>query len=96
MENTATKARPVGIDGHSAILAWGRQHGRLQAVVQEYRFSRRAGDPSSTAYAHATAAVVRLDPSVADPGTYAAVLIAWVEQEHRAWFWRCCRDRREL
>lgn len=80
----------------SPILAWGRQKGRLQEVVQEYRFARRAGDPSCQAHAHAAAVVARLDPAVVDPARYARVLIKWMEQEHREWFWRCCRDHHVL
>lgn len=79
-----------------AILAWGRQKGRLQEVVQEYRFSRRAGDASCKAHDYAAAAVARLDPSVADPANTARVLIKWMEQEHREWFWRCRRDHHVL
>ncbi len=87
-------SRPV-LDKH-AILAWGRRKGRLQEVVQEYRFSRRAGDASDKAHDYASAAVARLDLSVADPAIYAAVLIQWMEREHRDWFWRCCRDHHVL
>jgi hypothetical protein len=78
------------------ILAWGRQKGRLQAVVQEYRFSRRAGDASGKAHQYGAALVAALDPSVPDPKRYARVLIRWMEQEHRDWFWRCCRDHHVL
>jgi hypothetical protein len=79
-----------------AILDWGRQKGRLQDVVQEYRFARRAGDASYKAHEHAALAVARADPSVADPANYAGVLIEWAEKEHREWFWRCCRDHHVL
>ena len=79
-----------------AILTWGRQKGRLQEVVQEYRFARRQGDGRARAHADAALAVARLDPAVVDPKTYAGVLLEWMEKEHREWFWRCCRDHHLL
>jgi len=78
------------------ILAWGRREGRLQKVVQEYRFGRRQGDSSEQAYAWAARRVASLDASIADPETHAGVLIQWMEREHRDWFWRCCRDHHVL
>ena len=83
-------------DERQSILAWGRQDGRLQSVVQAYRFARRCGDHADKAYADAGDAVRRLDPSVAEPMNHAAVLLEWAEREHRAWFWRCCRDHHVL
>jgi hypothetical protein len=78
------------------ILAWGRRDGRLKEVVQEYRFGRRQGDSSERAYVCAALRVASLDASIADPQTCAAVLIQWMEREHRDWFWRCCRDHHVL
>jgi hypothetical protein len=78
------------------ILAWGRRDGRLQAVVQEYRFGRRQGDSSEQAYGCAARRVASLDASIADPLIYAGVLVQWMEREHRDWFWRCCRDHHVL
>ena len=79
-----------------AILAWGRQHRRLQEVVQEYRFSRRAGDLSRKAHENAALVVTKADPSIVDPLNWAGVLIEWAEREHRDWFWRCCRHHHVL
>jgi len=78
------------------ILAWGRREGRLQEVVQEYRFARRQGDTCEQAYGWAARRVASLDSSIADPQACAAVLIQWMEREHRDWFWRCCRDHHVL
>jgi hypothetical protein len=79
-----------------AILAWGRQGGRLQEVVLAYRFARRQGGDAEEAWDCATNAVMVLDPSIAAPANHAAVLIKWMEREHREWFWRCCRHHHEL
>jgi len=83
---------------HSAeILAWARQRpGLLQAVVQEYRFSRRQGEGAVRARREAARAMQRIDPAIADPMTHAMVLLEWMEQEHRDWFWRSCRTGHEL
>jgi hypothetical protein len=79
-----------------AILAWARQTGMLQEVVQEYRFGRRQGDASYKAHEQASLVVARADASIADPMNHAGVLIEWAEREHRDWFWRCCRHHHVL
>ncbi|HSI01229.1 MAG TPA: hypothetical protein VLA02_11545 [Reyranella sp.] len=94
-EEVAAEWVRIGQD-RQAILAWARQHHRLQEVVQEYRFSRRAGDPSTTAHENAGLVVRKADPSIADPMNTAGVLIEWAEREHRDWFWRCCRHHHVL
>lgn len=79
------------------ILAWARQRpGLLQEVVLAYRFSRRQGDGAARARREAEWVVATADPAVSDPLTYAMVLLEWMEQEHRDWFWRCCRTGHEL
>ena len=75
-----------------AILDWGRATGLLREVVQQYRFERRQGADSAAAYGEAAKLVAAADPRIEDPSKYAHVMIAWAENEHRAWFWRCCRD----
>lgn len=79
-----------------AILVWGRQGGRLQEVVQAYRFARRQGDSTETAKACAVRVVGQIDPTIAEAATYALVLLEWMEREHRDWFWRCCRHHHVL
>lgn len=79
---------------HQAIMAWSRaEKGRLMEVVQTYRFERRRGIHSNVAHEASGKTVARLDPTVRNPMKYAGVLIEWAEREHRAWFWRCCRNR---
>ena len=94
-EEVAAEWRRIDAE-RDTILAWGRQKGRLQDVVQEYRFARRQRDLSNKAIGYATEAVARADPTVADPANHAGVLLEWAEKEHRDWFWRCCRDRHLL
>jgi hypothetical protein len=80
-----------------AALAWGRaKPGRLQNVIQEYRFERRQGSYSLVAHEAAARIVAKEDPAVPNPMNYAGVLIEWAEREHREWFWRCCRDHHVL
>ena len=82
---------------NDAILAWARAvPGRLQEVVQTYRFERRQGAFSYSAHIAASRTVAALDPSIGDAMNYAGVLIEWAEREHRAWFWRCCRNHHVL
>ena len=80
----------------AAILAWARTTRMLQAVVQEYRFERRQGASSYRAHIAASRLIEKADAAIGDPMNHAGVLIEWAEREHRAWFWRCCRDRHIL
>ena len=83
-------------DERQAILAWGRaEKGRTMEVVQSYRFTRREGR-NNAAHDEAAKTVAALDATVRDPKNYAGVLIEWAEREHRAWFWRCCRNHHVL
>lgn len=86
----------IAPDDRELILTWGRTTGLLREVVQEYRFERRQGAPSSEAHVAASKLLERADPSLDDPLTFAGVMIEWAEREHRAWFWRCCRDHHLL
>ena len=79
-----------------AILAWARSTRMLIEIVQTYRFERRQGACSAAAHAAAARLVEKVDPSIADPMTWAGVCIEWAEREHRAWFWRCTRDHQLL
>src|SRR5579883_109176 len=83
-------------DERQTILAWGREQGRLRDVVYAYRFHRKIGRHGGQAFDEAIKTVSQLDPSIADPMNYAGVLLEWAEREHRAWFWRCCRDHHSL
>lgn len=83
-------------DEREQVLAWARATNMFRDVVQAYRFERRRGSYSSTAHAAAGRAIELKHPEVADPMNYAGVLIVWAEREHRAWFWRCCRDHHVL
>lgn len=83
-------------DEREQILAWARTNNMFRDVVQEYRFERRRGAYSSTAHQAAARVIEGQHPEVADPLNHAGVLIAWAEREHRAWFWRCCRDHHVL
>ncbi len=78
------------------ILAWGRTTGMMREVVQEYRFERHRGSYSYNAHEVAARLIEKAHPTIADPLNYAGVLIEWSEKEHRAWFWRCCRDGHHL
>jgi hypothetical protein len=78
------------------ILAWARSTRMLIEIVQTYRFERRQGAYSSSAHAAAATLVEKVDPSIADPKTWAGVCIEWAEREHRQWFWRCCRHHQLL
>lgn len=78
------------------ILGWGRATGLLREVVQQYRFERRQGADSAAAHLEAAKLVAAADPRIVDPSKYARVMVAWAESEHRAWFWRCCRDGHRL
>ncbi len=83
-------------DEREAILAWARNTGFLQEVVQTYRFERHRGSYSCTAHREAGALIAKRYPEIADPLNYAGVIIVWAEREHRVWFWRCCRDHHVL
>lgn len=88
---------PRDITDHADVFAWARQRpGALMRVVQEYRFSRRQGEGPERARMEAALAVERADPTLSNPMGYALVLLEWMEQEHRDWFWRCCRNGHEL
>ena len=79
------------------ILAWARQRpGLLMTIVQEYRFSRRQGEGAERARMEAALAVETADATLSNPMGYAMVLLEWMEQEHRDWFWRCCRGEHDL
>jgi hypothetical protein len=78
------------------ILCWGRATGLLREVVQQYRFERRQGADTAVAHDAAAKLVAAADPRIVDPLRHAKVMIAWAESEHRAWFWRCCRDGHRL
>lgn len=78
------------------ILDWARASGLLREVVQQYRFERRQGADSRAAHCEAAKLVAAADPRIVDPLKYAHVMVAWAEREHRAWFWRCCRDGHRL
>ena len=78
------------------ILGWARASGLLREVIQQYRFERRQGAGSPAAYDEAAKLVAAADPQIVDPLKYARVMVAWAEHEHRAWFWRCCRDGHRL
>lgn len=75
------------------ILAWGRRTGLLGQVVAHYRAERHLGSCSYRAHVEATKLLVeRAKVSIDDPMNYSGVMVEWAEREHRAWFWRCCRD----
>lgn len=78
------------------ILAWGRTTGMLREAVQSYRFERHRGSYSNTAHEAAAKRIEEVHPTITDPLYYAGVPIEWSEKEHRAWFWRCCRDHHLL
>ncbi len=75
------------------ILAWGRKTGMLGQVVAHYRAERHLGACSYRAHVEAARLLTdRAKVSIGEPMNYAGVMIEWAEREHRAWFWRCCRD----
>lgn len=90
--DVAAEWRRIG-EEREAILAWGRKTRELMQVVSHYRFERRMGSCSYQAHvASARLLVERVNTAIDDPMNFAGVFIEWAEREHRAWFWRCCRD----
>lgn len=87
---------PRDTTDQACILAWARQRHVLMEIVQEYRFARRQGEGAERARHEAAALVARTDPTIPRPMTYALILLEWAEQEHRDWFWRCCRGKHAL
>ena len=75
------------------ILAWGRKAGMLGQVVSHYRAERHLGSCSYRAHVETAKLLAeRTMVSIDDPMNSSGVMIEWAEREHRAWFWRCCRD----
>jgi plasmid stabilization system protein ParE len=75
------------------ILQWGRTTGMTGQVVAHYRAERHLGSCSYGAHVAAARLLAeRAKVSIHDPMNHAGVMIEWAEREHRAWFWRCCRD----
>jgi hypothetical protein len=75
------------------ILAWGRKTGMTGQVAAHYRAERHYGSCSYRAHVEAARLLIdRAKASIDEPVNHAGVMIEWAEREHRAWFWRCCRD----
>jgi hypothetical protein len=75
------------------ILHWGRTTGMTGQVVAHYRVERHLGSCSYDAHrAAAKLLAERAKVSIHEPMNSAGVMIEWAEREHRAWFWRCCRE----